>query len=72
MANDRVFYSVMVIKYIEEKSKKSKMDRAFKMGTRELCFEIICRNKGRRGYVALVACALATNHFFCIGLAPIL
>lgn len=32
--NDRVLYSAMITKYIEEKSKKGKMHKAFKMGTR--------------------------------------
>ena len=49
MANDRVLYSAMVTKYMEEKSKKGEMHRAFKMGTRELRFEIMCVDKGRRG-----------------------
>ena len=49
MANDRVLYSAMITKYMEEKSKKGEMHRAFKMGTRELRFEIMCRDKGRRG-----------------------
>ena len=48
MANNRVLYSAMITKYMEEKSKKGEMQEAFKMGTRELCFEIMCRDKGRR------------------------
>ena len=41
-----VLYSAMITKYMEEKSKKGEMHRAFKMSTRELCFEIMCRDKG--------------------------
>ena len=84
MANDRVLYSAMVTEYMEEKSKKGEMHRAFKMGTRELRFEIMCRDKERywtnhervtysptsARYAAVVAHALATNPFFCIGPAP--
>nr|ADB85343.1 putative transposon protein [Phyllostachys edulis] len=46
MANDRI---IMITKYMGEKSKKGEMHPAFKMGTREVRFEIMCRDKGRRG-----------------------
>ena len=49
MTNDRVLYFAMVTKYMDEKDKKYEMHRAFKMGTRELCFEIMCKDKGCRG-----------------------
>ena len=44
-----VLYSFMITKYREEKSKKGEIHRAFKMVTRELRFEILCKDKGRRG-----------------------
>ena len=46
MANDRVLYTAMITKYLEEKSKKGEMYRTFKMGTREFRFEILCWDKG--------------------------
>ena len=49
MENDRVLYSAMITKYMEEKNKKGEMHQAFKMGIRELRFEILCREKGHHG-----------------------
>ena len=49
MENDKVLYFDMITKYTEEKSKNGEMHRAFKMGTRELRFELMCRDKGHRG-----------------------
>nr|CCI55436.1 PH01B031C15.19 [Phyllostachys edulis] len=47
VANDRVVYSAMITKYMEEKSKKGEMHIALKMDTRKLCFKVLCREKGR-------------------------
>lgn len=49
MKNDRVLYSAMITEYMDGKSKKGEMHRVFKMGIRELRFEILCRDKGCRG-----------------------
>ena len=75
MANDRVLYSAMITKYMEEKSKNGEMHRAFKMGRREFCFEIMCRDKGRRGTnreTVTHECTLRRGSYICTCNKPLL
>ena len=50
MLNDaRLIYETKMAKYIEDKTEKEKMHRINIMGTAQHKYEILCRDRGRRG-----------------------
>lgn len=49
LADNRLVYTTFITKYMDDKIKKASLHRARPMGTTENRFEILCRDRGRRG-----------------------
>ena len=49
MADNKLVYSALMTKYMDDKIKRAWMHRARQMGTVEHRFEILCMDKGCRG-----------------------
>lgn len=49
VADNRLIYGVKMATYMADAIKKAQLHRVMSMGTREHRFEVLCRDKGRRG-----------------------